>query len=91
MHNYITTVIFINLQFSICRGPLEQQCIRYLTSNVFGSGPMFTDTMIVRPVFFCQISSGELSTASVEGNARLVVVDEQRRRQVDDVSYLCVF
>ena len=34
----MTTVIScFNLQYVTCRGPLEQQCIRYLTSNVFAA------------------------------------------------------
>ena len=69
-----------------------------LINNVSGiqhqtslTADLCTDTIIVRPGFFCQISSGELSTASSEGNARIMVVDEQRRRQLDDVSNLYVF
>ena len=43
LYNCMTTVIIcFNLRYVICRGPLEQQCIRYLTSNVFGSGPIGT-------------------------------------------------
>ena len=39
---------------------------------------------------FCQISSGELSTASAEGDAGIMVLGEHRR-QLDDVSYQYVF
>ena len=32
LHNYMTTVLIcFNLQYTICRGPFEQQCIRYLS------------------------------------------------------------
>ena len=82
LRNYMTTVIIcFNIQYAVCRGPVEQQCIRYLTSNVFGNGSTGTDSSAC---FFCQISSGELSTASAEGTARIMVVGGQRR--LDDVS-----
>ena len=43
LHNCMTTaIICFNLRYVIFRGALEQQCIRYLTSNVFGSGPIAT-------------------------------------------------
>ena len=43
LHNCMTTVmICFNLRYLIFRGALEQQCIRYLTPNVFDSGPIAT-------------------------------------------------
>ena len=45
LNNYMTTVIIcFSLQYVSCRGPLEQQCIRYFTSNVFGSGSIGSDS-----------------------------------------------
>ena len=82
LHNYMTTVIIcFNLQYAICRGPLEQQFIRYLTSNVFGSGCIGTDSSAW--ILFCQNNVSRRK-------ARIMVVGEPRR-QLDDVSYLYVF
>ena len=41
LHNCMTNIVIcFNLRYVSC--PLELQCIRYLTSNVFGSGPKGT-------------------------------------------------
>ena len=41
-------------------------------------------------LFFCQISSGELSTASAEGNARIMVVGEKRRHLMMSATGMCL-
>ena len=41
-------------------------------------------------LFFCQISSGELSTASAEGNARIMVVGEKRRHLMMSATCMCL-
>ncbi len=41
-------------------------------------------------LFFCQISSGELSIASAEGNARVVVACEKRIHLMMSATYMCL-
>ena len=41
-------------------------------------------------LFFCQISSGELSIVSAEGNARIMVVGEKRRHLMMSATCMCL-
>ena len=72
--------ICFNLSYGTCRGPFEQQCIRYLTSNVCGSGPIRTGSSArCVPVRLVQGNSEQLQQSRSEGNARIMVLGEQRR------------